>query len=101
MNWRGFAQIISPFAQVRNFRRLNALLQPEPAAEKLKLWALYCDEGEDDRLKLSSSAGFALLTEDETVCKRFLDEFGSWPELFKEIIQAENPGTNRFLRYCH
>ncbi|KAI6191741.1 Protein unc-45-like protein B [Aphelenchoides bicaudatus] len=69
-------------------------VKPGPGAEKFKLWALYCDEG-DDRLKLSSSAGFALLTEDETACRRFLEEIGSWPELFKEIIQAENPEVQR------
>lgn len=44
---------------------------------------------------MSSSAGFALLTEDETACKRFLDELGSWPELLSEIIQAENPEVQR------
>jgi len=58
------------------------------------LWALYCDEG-TDRLKLSSSAGFALITEDETAAKRFLEEIGSWKELFIEIIQAENPEVQR------
>jgi hypothetical protein len=58
------------------------------------LWALYCDEG-DDRLKLSASAGFALITEDDPACQRFLDEIGSWPDLFKEIIQAENPEVQR------
>jgi hypothetical protein len=84
----------SPLAQTRNFRQLNAFLQPGAGAEKLKLWALYCDEGED-RLKLSSSAGFALLTEDGAACSRFLDEIGCWPELFKEIIQAENPEVQR------
>lgn len=44
---------------------------------------------------MSSSAGFALLTDDETASKRFLDELGSWPNLFSEIIQAENPEVQR------
>ncbi|KAI6209433.1 Protein unc-45-like protein B [Aphelenchoides besseyi] len=69
-------------------------IQIGPGAERLKLWALYCDEGED-RLKLSASAGFALLTEDETACTRFLNELSSWKELFMEIIQAEHPEIQR------
>uniref|UniRef100_A0A1I7RKR3 TPR_REGION domain-containing protein n=2 Tax=Bursaphelenchus xylophilus TaxID=6326 RepID=A0A1I7RKR3_BURXY len=62
--------------------------------DRIKLWALYCDEGED-RLQLASSAGFAMLTQDETAAKRFLDEISSWPELFVEMAQNENPEVQR------
>lgn len=62
--------------------------------DRLKLWALYCDEGEE-RLQLASSAGFALLTEDEGAAKRFIDEISSWPELFVEIAQNEHPEVQR------
>lgn len=46
-------------------------------------------------MKLSSSAGFAILTGEESACRRFLDEIGSWPTLFSEIIQSENPEIQR------
>ena len=62
--------------------------------DRLKVWALYCDEG-DDRLRMSSSAGFALLTQDERACSRFLDELSSWRQLFIELVQAENAEVQR------
>lgn len=55
---------------------------------------MYCDEGED-RLKLASSAGFALLTEDPDVCARILTQLSKWQELFLELAMAENPEIQR------
>uniref|UniRef100_A0A915DSP8 UNC-45/Cro1/She4 central domain-containing protein n=1 Tax=Ditylenchus dipsaci TaxID=166011 RepID=A0A915DSP8_9BILA len=42
-------------------------VKPEVSSDRVKLWVLYCAEG-DDRL----SAGFAVLTEDTMVCERIL-----------------------------
>lgn len=66
----------------------------QPGTDRLKLWVLYCDEGED-RLRLASSAGFALLTEDKDACQRVIDELKDWPDLFKELAMAENPEVQR------
>lgn len=50
---------------------------------------MYCAEGED-RLKLSASAAFALLTAEESVCRRIIEEIKSWPKLFCELAMSEN-----------
>lgn len=60
----------------------------------MKLWVLYCDEGED-RLKLASSAGFALLTENSDVCQQILSQISKWEDLFSEMLMAENPEVQR------
>lgn len=66
----------------------------QPGSDRLKLWALYCAEGED-RLRLASSGGFAILTRDKVACRRFIDEIKSWSELFVEICMSENPEVQR------
>uniref|UniRef100_A0AC34R7E1 UNC-45/Cro1/She4 central domain-containing protein n=1 Tax=Panagrolaimus sp. JU765 TaxID=591449 RepID=A0AC34R7E1_9BILA len=66
----------------------------KPGTDRLKLWFLYSAE-DDERLQLASSAGFALLTKDETACKRILEEVKSWTEVMKEIAMAENPEVQR------
>ena len=58
------------------------------------MWLLYCDEG-NDRLKLASSAGFAILSEDQQFCERILKELSNWPELFKNLAMAENAEVQR------
>ncbi|KAL3103383.1 hypothetical protein niasHS_002569 [Heterodera schachtii] len=62
--------------------------------DRAKVWLLYCAEG-DDRLRLASSAGFALLSENPTFCERILQELNSWEELFTELAMSENPEVQR------
>uniref|UniRef100_A0AC35UAV9 TPR_REGION domain-containing protein n=1 Tax=Rhabditophanes sp. KR3021 TaxID=114890 RepID=A0AC35UAV9_9BILA len=62
--------------------------------DRLKLWVLYCNEG-DERLQMASSAGFAILTQDEAACRRILDEIKSWPEVFQEMCMEEDPEIQR------
>ncbi|KAH7728119.1 UNC-4 protein5 protein [Aphelenchoides avenae] len=66
----------------------------KPGTDRLKLWALYCAEGED-RLRLASSGGFAILTQDKVACRRFIDEIKSWSDLFMEICMSEDPEVQR------
>lgn len=66
----------------------------KPGTDKAKVWLLYCDEG-NDRLKLASSAGFAILSEDQQFCERILKELSNWPELFKNLAMAENAEVQR------
>ncbi|CAI4222179.1 unnamed protein product [Auanema sp. JU1783] len=66
----------------------------KPGTDKLKLWVLYSAE-EDERLARASSAGFAILTEDEDCCTRVLQEIQSWVEVFKEICMHEDPEVQR------
>jgi len=66
----------------------------QPGTDKAKLWVLYCDEGKD-RLRLASSAGFALLSEDPAFCRRILNEISAWSELFSELAMAEHPEVQR------
>ncbi|KAF7636608.1 TPR_REGION domain-containing protein [Meloidogyne graminicola] len=67
--------------------------------DRAKVWALYCDEGdtETDRLRLASTAGFALLTENKQYCERIIKEISSssWIPLFKEMAMAEKPELQR------
>uniref|UniRef100_A0A914LY41 Uncharacterized protein n=2 Tax=Meloidogyne TaxID=189290 RepID=A0A914LY41_MELIC len=71
----------------------------KPGTDRAKVWALYCDEGdtETDRLRLASTAGFAILTEDKQYCSRIIKEISSksWIELFKEMAMAERPELQR------
>uniref|UniRef100_A0A0N5BDT4 TPR_REGION domain-containing protein n=1 Tax=Strongyloides papillosus TaxID=174720 RepID=A0A0N5BDT4_STREA len=67
----------------------------KPGTDKLKLWVLYCVEGEDDRLNLASSAGFAMFTSDEGVGMRILNEISSWEEVLKDMCYHENPEVQR------
>nr|CAD2137208.1 unnamed protein product [Meloidogyne enterolobii] len=71
----------------------------KPGTDRAKVWALYCDEGdtETDRLRLASTAGFAILTEDKEYCSRIIKEISSksWVELFKEMAMAERPELQR------
>nr|CAD2167194.1 unnamed protein product [Meloidogyne enterolobii] len=71
----------------------------KPGTDRAKVWALYCDEGdtETDRLRLASTAGFAILTEDKEYCSRIIKEISSksWIELFKEMAMAERPELQR------
>ncbi|KAL3118992.1 hypothetical protein niasHT_003775 [Heterodera trifolii] len=62
--------------------------------DRAKVWLLYCAEG-DDRLRLASSAGFALLSENPTFCERILQELSSWEELLTELAMSENPEVQR------
>lgn len=66
----------------------------QPGTDRLKLWVLYSAE-DDDRLALASSAGFALLTENEEACRRIIDEMKSWPEVLKDICMHENIEVQR------
>ncbi|KAI1716556.1 myosin-binding striated muscle assembly central domain-containing protein [Ditylenchus destructor] len=66
----------------------------KPNSDRVKLWVLYCAEG-DERLKLASSAGFATLTEDPEVCQRILNEIKGWVEHFTELAMSENPEIQR------
>ncbi|KAL7071749.1 hypothetical protein ACQ4LE_009377 [Meloidogyne hapla] len=67
--------------------------------DRAKVWTLYCDEGdtETDRLRLASTAGFAILTEDKQFCERIIKEMSSesWIPLFKEMAMAERPELQR------
>ncbi|CEF60967.1 Armadillo-like helical domain and Tetratricopeptide-like helical domain and Tetratricopeptide repeat-containing domain and Tetratricopeptide TPR2 repeat and Armadillo-type fold domain and Tetratricopeptide repeat and UNC-45/Ring assembly protein 3 family-containing protein [Strongyloides ratti] len=63
--------------------------------DKLKLWVLYCVEGDDDRLNLASSAGFAMFTNEKGTAKRILNEISSWEEVLKEMCYHENPEVQR------
>uniref|UniRef100_A0A7E4W9Q9 UNC45-central domain-containing protein n=1 Tax=Panagrellus redivivus TaxID=6233 RepID=A0A7E4W9Q9_PANRE len=62
--------------------------------ERLKMWFLYCNEGED-RLQLASSAGFAILTRDPDACLKIIENVKSWPEVMQDICMAENPEVQR------
>ncbi|GMT34769.1 hypothetical protein PFISCL1PPCAC_26066, partial [Pristionchus fissidentatus] len=63
--------------------------------DKLKLWILYASEAEDERLARTSAAGFVLLSEEEGVAARIMDEIGSWRDCFQEIAMHEDPETQR------
>ena len=65
-----------------------------PGTDRLKLWFLYCAE-EDERLQLSASAAFAILTRDANACKRIIAEVKSWPEVMQEVAMAENPEVQK------
>ena len=56
---------------------------------------LYCDEGDGDRLRLASSAGFALLSENRQFCERILAELSDWVTTLKELAMAEHPEVQR------
>uniref|UniRef100_A0A914HYB2 Metalloendopeptidase n=1 Tax=Globodera rostochiensis TaxID=31243 RepID=A0A914HYB2_GLORO len=70
----------------------NAVIKA--GTDRAKVWVLYCAEGED-RLKLASSAGFALLSEDPTFCERILKELNSWEEFLMELAMSENHEVQR------
>ncbi|CAJ0956400.1 unnamed protein product, partial [Mesorhabditis belari] len=68
----------------------------KPGTDRLKLWALYCVEEDDEyRLARASAGGFAVLTEDEGACKRIISELKSWQDLFKDMIMHEDPEIQR------
>ncbi|GMR33986.1 hypothetical protein PMAYCL1PPCAC_04181 [Pristionchus mayeri] len=81
---------------------LNLLFLEELAADvakkgtdKLKLWILYASEAEDERLSRTSAAGFVVLTDEEGVAARIMDEISSWRDCFQEIAMHEDPETQR------
>ncbi|CAD6190352.1 unnamed protein product [Caenorhabditis auriculariae] len=63
--------------------------------DRLKLWVLYAAEAEDERLSRAASAAFAVLSEDESVGQRILDEIQSWPQVFKDIAMHEDVETQK------
>jgi len=84
-----FKQMIEVCASVGDSILLNLCLI-QPGSDRVKLWVLYCAE-DQERLQLASSAGFAVLTGDEGVCARILEEIKSWPELLPELAMSEHP----------
>ncbi|GMT03836.1 hypothetical protein PENTCL1PPCAC_26010, partial [Pristionchus entomophagus] len=67
----------------------------QKGTDKLKLWILYGSEAEDVRLARTSAAGFVVLSEEDGVATRILDEIGSWRDCFQEIVMHEDPETQR------
>ncbi|KAF8383598.1 hypothetical protein PRIPAC_72740 [Pristionchus pacificus] len=63
--------------------------------DKLKLWILYASEAEDVRLARTSAAGFVILSEEEGIAARIMDEIASWKDCFQEIAMHEDPETQR------